>query len=321
VSPEYRILLTGATGFVGRATLAASAERGVAVTAATRDDAIPAGAAKSVRIGDLAHEHSWERALENVDAVIHLAARVHVMRDSAADPLTGYRAINVCGTARLARSAVAAGVRRFVFVSSVKVHGEATTDEPFTSVSPLAPVDPYARSKAEAEAVLSEISSGTKLEVVVVRPPLVYGPGVGANFLTLLQLVNRGVPLPLGKVRNRRSLIYVGNLADVLLTAATSPERVSGPFLVADGPPVSSPELVCRIARALGRPARLLPVPPTLLRATASLTGHSDAVARLLDSLEVDASAAASALRWTARFNMNEGLLLTAEWFRAAVRR
>jgi nucleoside-diphosphate-sugar epimerase len=320
VTADSRVLLTGATGFVGRATLAAAAERGIAVTAATRHDAIPAGADRSIRIGDLAHEHAWEGVLEDVDAVIHLAARVHVMRDSAADPLTAYRAINVRGTAQLARAAAAAGVRRFIFVSSVKVHGDATPDEAFTSDSPLAPVDSYGRSKVEAEAALSEIAARTALEVIVVRPPLVYGPGVGANFLRLLQLVNRGVPLPLGQVRNRRSLIYVGNLADVLLTAVTSTRRVIGPLLVADGAPVSSPELVCRIARALGRPIRLLPVPPSFLRAAGALTGHSAAVARLLGSLEVDASVAAYALGWTAPVDMNEGLRRTAEWFRSVAR-
>jgi nucleoside-diphosphate-sugar epimerase len=320
MSPEVRLLLTGATGFVGRATLAAAAERGIAVTTAIRHDGSPAGAVRSIRVGDLSREYPWEEVLGDVDAVIHLAARAHVMRDSVADPLAAYRAINVAATTRLARAAAAAGVRRFVYVSSVKVHGQATHGEPFTADSPLAPIDPYGRSKAEAEAALREIAAGTALEVVVVRPPLVYGPGVGANFLRLLWLVDRGVPLPLRQVRNRRSLIYVGNLADVLLTAATSKQWVSGPLLVADGPPVSSPELVCRIARALGRPVRLLPVPPNLLRLTGALTGHSAAVARLLGSLEVDASAAANSFGWTPPADMDEGLRRTAQWFRASVR-
>jgi nucleoside-diphosphate-sugar epimerase len=314
------LLLTGATGFVGRATLAAANEWGLPVRVVVRGDGIPAGAAEVVRVRDLPTEDRWAAALEGVDTVIHLAARVHVRREVAADPLAVFRAINVEGTRRLAAAAAGAGVSRLVFVSSVKVHGEETPAAPFTSASPLAPADPYGQSKAEAEAALATVAAGSALDMVIVRPPLVYGPGVGANFLSLLRLVDRAVPLPFGRVVNRRSLVYVGNLADLLLAAATRTGRVAGAFTVTDGPPVSTPELVRRIAAALGRPARLLPVPPGLLRVAGAMIGRSAAVARLLGSLEVDGGALAVALGWSPLFDMDEGLRRTAEWYRSAAR-
>lgn len=311
------VLLTGATGFVGRATLAAAAARGLSIRAVVRGGVVPDHATEVVRIGDLGLEDNWARVVEGVDTVIHLAARVHVMRDPTTDPLAAFRAVNVVGTRRLAVAAAAAGVRRFVFVSSVKVHGDTTHDGPFTPASPLAPIGPYARSKAESEVSLAGIAAETQMEVVVVRPPLVYGPGVGANFLSLLRLIDRGVPLPLGRVRNRRSLIYVGNLADLLLVAATCTDPVGGTFLAADGPPLSTPELVRRIARALGRPARLLPVPPGLLRAAGAVTGRSAVVDRLLSSLEVDASRAGAVLGWRPPTDIDQGLCRTADWYRS----
>jgi nucleoside-diphosphate-sugar epimerase len=302
---------------VGRATTIAAAERGISVRAAVRGTVRPGGMAEVVRAGDLRTGKDWERALAGVTTVIHLAARVHVMRDPATDPLEAFRAINVEGTARLARTAVACGVRRFIFVSSVKVHGETTSHEPLNSSSPLAPADPYGRSKAEAEKVLTKIAAGTGIEVLVVRPPLVYGPGVGANFLSLVRLIDWGVPLPLGGVRNRRSFLYVGNLANLLLTAAMETRPVAGAVLVADGPPISSPDLVRRIARALGRRAWLFPVPPTLLRVTGAVTGRSAVVGRILDSLEVDVSGLTTTLGWTPPVDMDEGLRRTAEWYRS----
>jgi nucleoside-diphosphate-sugar epimerase len=312
-----RILLTGASGFVGRATLRAAFEAGHEVRAVVREAAAPAPRAHVVRISDLASYTGWRDALDGVDAVVHLAARVHVMRDRAADPLGAFRAVNVVGTRRLASAAAEAGVGRFVFVSSVKVHGESSHDAPLTADSPRAPADAYGRSKAEAEDALREIESHAGLGVVVVRPPLVYGPGVGANFLTLLKAVNRGWPLPLGGVHNRRSLLFVDNLADLLLLAASHPNAAGRALLVADGPPVATPELIRRMGRALDRPVRMPAVPESWLRLAGRVTGRSASVDRLLGSLEVDDSPTRRLLDWREPVTADEGLRRTADWFRA----
>jgi nucleoside-diphosphate-sugar epimerase len=315
-----RILLTGASGFVGRATLRSALAAGHEVCAVVRTGAAPAPPAQVVRISDLASYTRWRDALDGVDAVVHLAARVHVMRDRATDSLAAFRAVNVDGARQVASAAAEAGVRRFVFVSSVKVHGEASDDAPLTAESPLAPADAYGRSKAEAEDALREIESRSPLRVVVVRPPLVYGPGVGANFLTLLKVVSRGWPLPLGRIDNRRSLIYVDNLADLLLLAAVHPAAASRALLVADGPPVSTPELIRRMGRALGRPVRLAAVPEPWLRLAGRATGRSAAVDRLLGSLEVDDSPTRQLLGWREPVPPAEGLRRTADWFLDTVR-
>jgi nucleoside-diphosphate-sugar epimerase len=315
-----RILLTGASGFVGRATLRSALAAGPKVCAVVRTGAAPAPPAQVVRISDLASYTRWRDALDGVDAVVHLAARVHVMRDRAADSLAAFRAVNVDGARQVASAAAEAGVRRFVFVSSVKVHGEASDDAPLTAESPLAPADAYGRSKAEAEDALREIESRSPLRVVVVRPPLVYGPGVGANFLTLLKVVSRGWPLPLGRIDNRRSLIYVDNLADLLLLAAVHPAAAGRALLVADGPPVSTPELIRRMGRALGRPVRLAAVPEPWLRLAGRATGRSAAVDRLLGSLEVDDSPTRQLLGWREPVPPAEGLRRTADWFLDTVR-
>jgi nucleoside-diphosphate-sugar epimerase len=315
-----RILLTGASGFVGRATLRSALAAGHDVCAVVRTGAAPAPPAQVVRISDLASYTRWRDALDGVDAVVHLAARVHVMRDRAADSLAAFRAVNVDGARQVASAAAEAGVRRFVFVSSVKVHGEASDDAPLTAESPLAPADAYGRSKAEAEDALREIESRSPLRVVVVRPPLVYGPGVGANFLTLLKVVRRGWPLPLGRIDNRRSLIYVDNLADLLLLAAVHPAAAGRALLAADGPPVSTPELIRRMGRALGRPVRLAAVPEPWLRLAGRVTGRSAAVDRLLGSLEVDDSPTRQLLGWCEPVPPDEGLRRTADWFLDTVR-
>jgi nucleoside-diphosphate-sugar epimerase len=315
-----KILLTGASGFIGRATLRATLAAGHDVRAAVRHGRVPAPPVQAVRIPDLASYTGWSYALDGVDTIVHLAARVHVMRDRVADSLAEYRAVNVEGTRQLATAAAEAGARRFVFVSSVKVHGEASHTAPFTAHSPMAPVDAYSRSKVEAEDALHEIESRSGLEVVVVRPPLVYGPGVGANFLTLLKAVGRGWPLPLGRVDNRRSLIYVDNLADVLLLAAVHQDAAGRAFLVADGPPVSTSELIRRMARALNRPVRLLAVPEPWLRLAGRVAGRSSAVDRLLGSLEVDDSPTRQLLGWREPVPPDEALRRTASWFLNTVR-
>jgi nucleoside-diphosphate-sugar epimerase len=314
-----RILLTGASGFVGRATLRAALAAGHEVRAVVRQGAAPAPPAQVVRISDLASYTGWCDAVDGVDAVVHLAARVHVMRNRGADSMAAFRAVNVEGARQVAGAAAEAGVRRFVFVSSVKVHGEASHDAPLTADSPLAPSDAYGCSKAEAEDALREMESRTGVGVAVVRPPLVYGPGVRANFLTLLKAVSRGWPLPLGCVDNRRSLIYVDNLADLLLLAAVHPAAAGRAFLAADGPAVSTPELIRQMGKALGRPVKIPAVPESWLRLAGRVTGHSAAIDRLLGSLEVDDFPTRDILGWCQPVTAEDGLRRTADWFRGTL--
>jgi nucleoside-diphosphate-sugar epimerase len=313
-----RVLVTGATGFVGREVCARLAARGVAVRAAVRTPG--SGAADEVRVGEIDDSTDWRAALEGVDAVIHLAARVHMMGAAEQAQIAEYRRVNVGGTESLARQAAAAEVRRLVYASSIKVNGEGTHDVPYRPTDPPHPVDAYGISKWEAEEALWRVCAASGLEGVVVRPPLVYGPGVRANFLQLLKLVERGIPLPLGAVKNRRSLVFVGNLADALIRAAEHPAAAGRTYLVSDGAALSTADLVRGIATALARPARLVPIPPALLRLGGRVAGRGDVVERLCGSLEVDSAALASELGWTPPVAPLEGLRLTAEWFRGAAR-
>jgi len=265
-------------------------------------------------VGEIDGTTDWREALHGVHAVVHLAARVHVMRDVAADPLAQYRAVNVDGTLNLARQAAAAGVRRFVFISSIKVNGEERAAA-YTEADTPAPEDAYALSKWEAEQGLRQIAAQTGLEVVILRPPLVYGPGVGANFLALMHAVARGIPLPLGAIDNRRSLIFVGNLADAILCCLEHPAAAGKTFLISDGEDVSTPALVRRMAAALGRPARLVALPIPVLRAAAALVGKSALAIRLLDSLTIDGTAIRHTLGWSPPFTLDEGLRETAAWY------
>ena len=261
------------------------------------------------------------RALDGCGAVVHLAARVHVMSDTAADPLTEFRRLNRDATRKLAESAAQAGVRRFVFVSTIKVNGEATSGPGFTEDDPPAPEDPYAVSKWEAEQAIAEVGSASGMEYVILRPPLMYGPGVGANLLRVLRAVDRGDPVALGSVRNRRSLLYVGNLADAIVTCLDHPAAASRTYLVADGEDVSTPELFRRVGMALQRPAQLINVPVFLLRLGASLLSRSAEVSRVTGDLVVDASAIRRELGWQPRYTMQEGLEETARWYRSQARR
>ena len=311
-------LVTGGTGFVGRALCARLVAEGFLVRASVRAPASGLGLSsgmEAVTTGDLAPDTRWEEALSGVDVVFHLAARVHMMRETAPDPEPEYRRVNVAATEHLARRAAAARVRRFIFVSTTKVLGEGR-DAPYSDADPPAPEDAYGRSKWEAEKVLQSVSAETGLHVIVVRPPLVYGPGVKANFLRLLKAVDRGLPLPFGSIRNRRSLVLVDNLADALRSCAMAPLAGNRTFLVSDGEDVSTAELARRMARALGRPARLLPVPPSLLRAGARLLGRGSAAERLTGSLTVDSRGIREALDWRPPFDLDTGLARTAEWYR-----
>ncbi|BBL69934.1 NAD-dependent epimerase/dehydratase family protein [Methylogaea oryzae] len=310
---------TGATGLVGQRLGGVLAARQRSAVALVRGaTAASLGAATEVRaIGDIAEGKDFSDGLRGLDALIHLAARVHVMRETAADPLAEFRRVNTDGTERLARAAVRAGVRRFVYVSTAKVNGEATAlGSPFREADPARPQDPYAISKWEAEQALWRVAAETGLEVVVVRPPLVYGPRVGGNFLRLLRWVRLGVPLPLASVRNRRSLVYVGNLADALMACVDRPEAAGKTYLVSDDQVFSTPELLRALASAMGVGARLWPCPPALLALAGRLLGKSGEIERLAGSLELDSSVIRRELHWRAPFDAAQGLAETAAWFK-----
>lgn len=302
------VLVTGASGFVGEALVRKLAAAGRAVTGVSRHGA-------DVNRPGLSCVKRYEDAaplMAGHACMVHLAARVHVMNDAAQDPLAAFRAANVTLTLNLARQAAAAGLRRFVFISSIKVNGEATLPgQPFTEHDAFAPQDSYGVSKMEAEQGLHQIAAETGLEVVIIRPPLVYGPGVRANFAALVQAVARGVPLPLGAINNRRSLVALDNLLDLIMTCLSHPAAANQTFLVSDGEDLSTPELVRRMARAVGKPARLLPVPLWLLNAGARLLDKQDKLQRLSGSLQLDISKARELLGWQPPITVNEGLRRT----------
>jgi UDP-glucose 4-epimerase len=307
-----RILVTGASGFIGTALCRELLARGHAVRAAVRraPGEIPPGL-QPVVVPDIAGEFDRRALLDGIEVVVHLAAIAH-RRDGGEAAL---RRVNVEGAARLAEAAAGA-VRGFVFLSSVKVHGEDSGARAFVETDPLRPEDAYGRSKLEAEQALSEIAQRSGMALAIVRSPLVYGPGVKANFLRLLEWVDSGRPLPFESVLNRRSLIYVGNLAHVISRCVEYPEA-RGPFLVSDAESVSTAELVSRIARALGRRVRLIAVPPAWLRIAGFVTGRGGDVRRLTGNLAVDASRARRLLDWRPPFTLDQGLAETARWFRS----
>lgn len=311
-----KILVTGANGFVGAALCAALRRRRSRFNAAVRSAA--PGASDQVAVGDLAQAPDWSAALAACDTVIHLAARVHMMQESAADPLAAYRAVNVDATLQLARQAAQHGVRRFIFLSSVKVNGERSSAQPFSAQAAPAPQDAYGISKLEAELGLQQWARQTGIELVIVRPPLVYGPGVRANFLRLMQLVRSGVPLPLGAVQNRRSMVGIDNLVDFLLLCASHPAAAGGTWMVSDQHDKSIAELIRAIAAAMNKPARLLPLPPALLAGAARLLGRGAAAGRLLDSLQVDSTPAQKILGWRAPVDFETGIANTVAHFLAS---
>lgn len=250
-----------------------------------------------------------QRQLEDQNVVIHTAARAHIMNDEVADPLAEYRRVNVDGTLNLARQAAAAGVKRFIFISSIKVNGERThMDKPFTAEDTPAPEDAYGISKWEAEQGLQQLAAETDMEVVIIRPPLVYGPGVKGNLAALIRLVEKGIPLPLGAIHNKRSLVAVDNLVDLIITCIDHPAAANQTFLVSDGHDVSTTELLQQLAVAMGRPSRLLPVPQALLRLGARALGKGAMADRLLGSLQVDISATQARLDWVPPVSFEEGM-------------
>lgn len=312
-----RILVTGANGFVGRPLCEELLHRGYQVRAALRSPGrLPAGM-EAMSVGSIDGHTDWTGALQDVDTVIHLAARVHVMKDTAADPLAEYLKVNLLGTANLAQQAAHAGVKRLVYVSSIKVNGEETHGQrSYTEQDIPAPQDPYGISKWQAELSLQHIARETGLEIVIVRPPLVYGPGVKGNFISLLAAIDKGVPLPLAGARNARSLVYVGNLVDALIACANHPAAAGQTYLVSDGEDVSTATLAEKIAKALGRNSRSFYLPPWLLRAVATLLGRAEQMDRLFGSLRVSDQKIRGELGWAPPYSMEQGLRATADWYR-----
>lgn len=311
-----RILVTGATGFVGRAFVSLLVlQGGHIVRVALRREGPPwPDSVERVYVEDLASDNDWSKALSGVRVVVHAAARVHVMQDKSSSPLAEFRRINVEGTLNLARQAAAAGVRRFVFVSSIKVNGEATQlGTPFTADDAPAPLDAYGISKMEAEQGLRELAAQTGMEVVIIRPPLVYGPGVKANFSAMMRWLRRGVPLPLGAIHNQRSLVSLGNLVDLIVTCLTHPAAANQTLLVSDGEDVSTTDLLRRMGQAMGRPVRLIPVPASWLKLAAAMVGKRDVAQRLCGSLQVDIEKTRRLLGWRPPLTLDQGLKRAAE--------
>lgn len=299
------ILLTGGSGFVGSALLSALQVEKIHLVGRN----LVASQHQSFFKLDITSTTDFSDALQSIDVVIHCAARVHVMSDTDTDPLDAYRAANVAGTLNLAKQAAAAGVKRFIFISSIKVNGEGTLPgKPFTPFDRVNACDPYGISKAEAELALQELSAETGMELVIIRPPLVYGPGVKANFAAMLKLVKKNLPLPLGAIHNSRSMVALDNLIDLIVTCIDHPKAANQTFLVSDDQDVSTTELLQLMARAAGKLPRLLPVPVSWLRLAGRLTGKSAVFDRLCGNLQVDITHTKETLGWKPPVTVEEGI-------------
>lgn len=305
-----RVLITGASGFIGQQVARALQARSQPIRLATRHPTHCDTGAEMIRLrGAGQSPEDWREAVDNCDAIVHLAARAHVLKEGAANPLAAFREANVQLSLACAEAAVKAGVRRFVFISSVGVHGNQTDRKPFEVHDVLAPCSPYAQSKMEAELELKDLCRNTGMELVVVRPPLVYGPRAPGNFASLMQALQRGIPLPLGAVTdNRRSLVALDNLVDFLLTCISHPAAAGESFLVSDNEDLSTTDLLRRMGEALGNPAKLVPLSPRFLRWCALALGKGETGQRLLGSLQVDISHTQKTLGWIPPISVNEGL-------------
>lgn len=306
-----RVLVTGSQGFIGRVLCDRLTELDHIVTGVSRRGS----SSQNQSIGDIAAFQDWHPLLAGIDVIVHLAARAHVLRESARDSIEEFRRINVRPTERLARAAVVAGVKRLVFVSSIGVNGVATSECPFSETDVPDPAESYAISKSEAEQCLRDVEGSSNLEVTVIRPPLVYGPGVKGNFLRLLNLVNARVPIPLGAVRNRRSFLGLQNLCDLLAICVFHPAAGGETFVAADGEDVSTPNLLRTIAQAMGRRLRMPTIPLGPLRLLATLTGRSADLERLTRSLQIDASRAHAIVGWRPERTLQEGIGEMTDWY------
>jgi nucleoside-diphosphate-sugar epimerase len=316
-----RILVTGANGFIGKAVCADLQSRGYEVLAAVRGappDAANLAGVRYLPMGDIDPATDWSDALPGVGSVVHLAARVHLMRETAPDPLAEFRRVNVALTLNLARQAALSGVKRFIFVSSIKVNGESSpVGQPFTADDPPRPLDAYGVSKLEAEQALMELAATAGLEVVIIRPVLVYGPGVKANFEAMTRWVRKGVPLPFGALHNQRSLVALDNLVDFIATCLIHPAAANQTFLVSDGEDLTVTNLLQRTAAAVGRQASLLPVPMVVLRILGRLLGKEPVIRRLCDTLQVDIEKNRRLLGWVPPVSVDTALRKTLGSFKA----
>lgn len=318
--PAGKILVTGANGFVGRRLCEHLLDENFEVAAAVRLDekAVSLSRLDQLclhKVGDICRDTYWGSALEGVDTVIHLAGRAHIMRERAADPLGEFRRINRDAALSLARQAVGNRVRRLIYLSTVKVHGELSSDRPFTEQDPPDPQDAYAVSKWEAEQGLTAIAREGGLELVIIRPPLIYGPGVKGNFRRLLEWLRRGMPLPLAGVNNRRSLVNLDNLVDLIALCISHPAAAGQTFLVSDDRDLSTLELTRALAQAMGRKARILPLPGRMLISLLTAVGKQGLAQRIFGSLQVNPSKIKELLGWRPRHSVEEGLARTVAWF------
>ncbi|MBF0466478.1 MAG: SDR family oxidoreductase [Nitrospirae bacterium] len=313
------VLITGANGFIGRhlSKILFESEHVVKGTVRSRENLVFLPEKMDVSVVDnIGPETDWRDVVKGIDVIVHLAARVHIMYETSDSPLQQFSNVNTAGTQRLALQAADAGVRRIIYLSTIKVNGEKTGDKPFTENDKPAPGDPYSISKWEAEQSLSRLAQKSGLEFVIVRPPLVYGAGVKGNFYNLIRLINKGLPLPLASIENKRSLIYLGNLADAVMKCIDHPYAANKTFLVSDGEDLSTPDLIRKLSAALGKPNRLFPFPPALLRIGGTIVKRLNTVQRLTDSLTIDSAKIVNELGWTPPFTVNQGLKETAEWFK-----
>jgi nucleoside-diphosphate-sugar epimerase len=312
-----RILVTGASGFVGRTLCAHLIRKGWQVNAAIRTaqiEPLPAGIVIH-RIADIGPNADWSDAVAGVNAVVHLAARVHVMHETAMQGLELYRHVNTEGTALLARIAARAGVERFIYLSTIKVNGERSTSAPFTETDTPNPVDAYGISKMEAEQRLADISHETGISTVIFRPPLIYGPGVKGNFLRLMQIIRRRIPLPLGSINNARSMLGVDNMVSAIDTALSIARPISGTFLLSDDHDLSTPELIRHISTAMNLAPLMFPCPPAVLLATARIAGKGGEASRMLESLRIDCTKIKKELQWNPPITVDTGIAAAVRWY------
>jgi len=312
------VMVTGASGFIGRALSARLLSEGVRVRGVVRrsESAVPYGTEKVI-VHSIEQDTNWSPLLKGVDTVVHLAARVHVIKERTADPLHEFRKVNVAGTERLAQMSLAAGVRRIVYVSSIGVNGEITSGKAFTEEDVPSPCSPYAISKWEAEEILRRIGNYGAMEVVIVRPPLVYGPHAPGNFGRMVRLIKSGLPLPFGGVKNMRSLIYLGNLVDALVKCIQREEAAGRTFLISDGEDISTPDMIRMIAKAMGVKERLVTIPEPLLMLMGNILRKRPELEKLVHSLCIDSSKIRRVLNWIPPFTIEEGIRETVRWIGA----